>query len=56
MGKVIKVKDRTYRIRFYNTFYYLEEQKGRWYNKTWQEIYKSTNKTLFIKKLNTYLV
>lgn len=56
MGKVIKIKDVTYRIRYDSPMYFLEKKVGRWYNKKWITTFKSANKTLFIKRLNTYLV
>ena len=56
MGKIIKKNDEVFQIRFEYPHYSLEQRVGKWYNRKWNVLYKTINKTLFIKKLNTYLV
>jgi hypothetical protein len=56
MDKIIKTKDSEYKISFRDKTYFLEKKMGAWYNKSWQPIYRTVNKTMFIKHISRVLV
>lgn len=55
-GKTFNIKDEKYCIHYDGAVYHLSHRVGKWYNRRWEIIYSSQNKTLFRRRITDILV
>lgn len=53
---ILDTESTRYKIDYIDKFYILQSSYGKWYNKKWKTVYKTTNKTLFRKRISELLV